>query len=130
MKLLSREEFKMLVFNRDKNQCVVCRKVAVDAHHLIERKLFLDGGYYIDNGVSLCEEHHLEAEKTTISCEDLRKMAKINLIILPKNFDPNLNYDKWGNIIISEFKRLPGPLFHKENVQKVLKLAKLLHIFQ
>lgn len=130
MKLLSREDFKLQVFKRDGNRCVICAGAAVDAHHLIERKLFHDGGYYLDNGVSLCEVHHLEAEKTTISCTTLREKAKIKSLVLPQGFDPQLNYDKWGNIVISESKRLPGPIFNQENVQKILKLAKLLHLFQ
>lgn len=130
MKLLSRADFKLQVFNRDLTQCVVCKKPAVDAHHLIERKLFVDGGYYLDNGVSLCEDHHLEAEKTTISCSKLRELAKIKNIVIPLGLDPKLNYDKWGNVIVSDLKRLPGPMFYQENVQKILKLAKLLHLFQ
>src|SRR5271163_4187653 len=53
MKLLTREEFKQKVFQRDNNLCIVCQAPAVDAHHLIERKLFADSGYYLDNGVSV-----------------------------------------------------------------------------
>lgn len=65
--LLNRDTFRNAVFERDNYKCVVCGETAVDAHHIIERKLFDDGGYYIDNGVSLCGKHHLEAEMTVIS---------------------------------------------------------------
>ena len=62
-----RDAFREGVFARDRHRCVVCRAPAVDAHHLIERRLFPDGGYVLDNGVSLCGAHHREAEATTIS---------------------------------------------------------------
>lgn len=52
--LLTREDFKKIVFERDKHKCVVCGQPAVDAHHIIDRALWTDGGYYLDNGVSLC----------------------------------------------------------------------------
>ncbi len=61
-KLLTRDEFRESVFARDKYKCVVCRDAAQDAHHLIERRLFEDGGYYISNGVSVCGRHHIEAD--------------------------------------------------------------------
>ena len=35
------------------------------------KKTFPDEGYYENNGVSLCAEHHLQAEKTLLSCEEL-----------------------------------------------------------
>ena len=57
MSLLSRAEFRDSVFKRDKNKCVFCDKAAIDAHHIIERKLWNDGGYYLNNGASVCEEH-------------------------------------------------------------------------
>lgn len=37
---LTREEFKQQVFERDEHCCVVCGKPAVDAHHILERRLF------------------------------------------------------------------------------------------
>jgi 5-methylcytosine-specific restriction endonuclease McrA len=69
MKLLKREEFKEKVFDRDNNICVNCNDIAVDAHHIVERKLFEDGGYYLENGVSLCSKCHLLAEQTILSCD-------------------------------------------------------------
>lgn len=95
-KLLTREEFKESVFKRDGNKCVMCMMPAVDAHHLMERKLFPDGGYYLDNGVSLCSEHHLEAEKCDITVEELRTAAGIKQIVLPPDLKSDVVYDKWG----------------------------------
>jgi hypothetical protein len=52
--LLTRDNFRNSVFERDKHLCVICKEPAVDAHHILERRLFPDEGYYIDNGASLC----------------------------------------------------------------------------
>ena len=63
-KLLTREEFKKQVFARTNGKCCVpdCSCDAVDAHHIMDRKLWNDGGYYLSNGAALCSEHHLDAE--------------------------------------------------------------------
>ena len=81
--ILSRDEFRESVFQRDNFKCVICGDKAKDAHHIIERRLFSDGGYYLDNGASLCEKHHIEAEETTLSCEEIRLKAGIENIIIP-----------------------------------------------
>lgn len=106
MKLLTRDDFREGVFKRDNHKCVVCKEPAVDAHHIIDRKLFDDGGYYLDNGVSVCEKCHIEAERTIISCETLRKLAGINIVVLPPEFEPDNVYDKWGKIL-NEFVKYP-----------------------
>lgn len=121
--LLSREEFKKQVFARDKNQCLFCTKKAVDAHHILERKLFPDGGYYLNNGASLCEIHHLDAEKTLLSVEEIREKAKITNACLPPGFLNTKIYDKWGNEIINGDLE-PGPLFLDEGCQRMLLAGK------
>ena len=63
--VLDRDTFRESVFERDGHLCVICGEPAKDAHHIIERRLFSNGGYFIDNGASLCEKHQLEAELTT-----------------------------------------------------------------
>lgn len=92
--LLSRGEFRKQVFKRDSHLCVVCKQKAVDAHHIVDRKLWPDGGYYLDNGVSVCSECHRLAEETKISATALRDLAGIKAIIIPKGF--SLDVDKWG----------------------------------
>lgn len=119
--LLTREQFKNLSFKRDKNTCVFCSNKNITCHHIIERKFFKDGGYYLDNGASVCEEHHWAVEKTDISVEEVRKACGIKNIILPEGFDSSKTYDKWCNIILPNGRREPGPMFWEENVQKVLK---------
>lgn len=122
MERLSRESFRTKVFERDHYKCIVCSSNAKDAHHIIERRLWNNGGYYLDNGVSLCEICHLKAEQTLISCETLRKLAGIKTILLPDDFyeESEYKHDKWGNIILSNDRRLRGPLYYDPSVQKIL----------
>lgn len=67
--LLTREEFKRQVFGRTSGKCCVpgCECAAVDAHHIMDRKLWSDGGYYLTNGAALCSKHHLDAEQGRIT---------------------------------------------------------------
>jgi hypothetical protein len=129
--LLSRDDFREGVFLRDKHQCVICKAPGKDAHHIIERRLFDDGGYYFDNGATLCEKHHIMAEETTLSCEEIRSAAGIKNIILPDFLynDNDYTYDKWGNIVMPTGMRLQGELFFDESVQKILKQGDVLQYF-
>jgi hypothetical protein len=130
--LLTREEFKRQVFKRDSlpcppqkcdgswSLCVKCKRPAVDAHHLIDRVLWENGGYFIENGVSLCDRCHLLAEQTILSCQELRDLAGIKNILLPDHFFSDEEYDKWGNLILPTGMRIKGELFGEENVQRIL----------
>lgn len=120
-KLLSREQFNELTFKRDNHTCVFCNDTKIVAHHIIERKLFPDGGYYLNNSASVCDEHHWAVEKTDISVKEVWSKCGIINPSLPPHFDPNLEYDKWGNIILNNGMRTPGEMFYLENVQKILK---------
>ena len=115
------------VFARDGHRCVICGAPAVDAHHLVERKLWPNGGYFLDNGASVCEDCHLKAESTEISCDELRQRCGIDHVHLPDHFCPGDSIDKWGNPILPNGQRLRGELFDDESVQKVL--APVLHLF-
>lgn len=129
--LLTREEFVQEVFKRDHKLCVVCRKPGADAHHIIERKLFDDGGYYLDNGATLCSECHLLAEMTTISCEHLRDAIDIKKPLIPEHLaqDEGERYDKWGNQIMPTGVRLRGELFNDTGCQKALEAGGFLKDF-
>lgn len=129
LKLLSRDAFRESVFKRDNNKCVICGNTANDAHHIMERRLFTDGGYYIDNGASLCNECHIKAEQTIISPDALRNKIGIKKIILPEHLYPDYEYDKWSNIMHSNGTRIKGELFHDESVQKALKSGNVLDKF-
>lgn len=134
-KLLSREDFREGVFARDNHKCVFCGKTAeqtpegkLDAHHILERRLWPDGGYYLDNGCTVCEEHHLQCEKTLYSVDLVREMCGAKKIV-PPHFYPDHVYDKWGNPILENGDRGKGELFFDESVQKVLGLAGVLGYF-
>ena len=119
--LLSRDEFRNGVFQRDNHLCVICGNPATAAHHIVERRLFSDGGYYINNGASLCDLHHWMAESTELSCEEIRAACGIKSVVLPEHLYPDMRYDKWGNPFISDAFRLMGELMDDESVRKVIK---------
>ncbi len=126
-KLLSRDDFRNAVFKRDGHKCVACGQPAVDAHHIVERRLWPDGGYYVSNGASVCGPCHIKAETTALSCDELREYCGIKEVLLPEHLYQDQPYDKWGNPILPNGQRLKGELFHDESVQKVLHT--LLHLF-
>lgn len=128
-KLLTRDAFREGVFARDGHQCVVCKAPAVDAHHIIERRLWVDGGYYLDNGASLCEEHHRKCETTEISVEDVREAAGITRKVIPPHMYDDQQIDKWGNPILPNGQRVKGELFDDISVQKVLEQGGMLSLF-
>jgi len=127
--LLTRDSFRNSVLKRDNYLCVICNNPAQDAHHIMERRLFLDGGYYINNGASVCGNCHLKCEQTLISVEQVREAAKITKKILPLHLYDDEIYDKWGNIILSNGLRIRGELFEDESVQKILKEGDILRLF-
>jgi 5-methylcytosine-specific restriction endonuclease McrA len=51
-----RDNFRNKVFARDKHQCVMCKKKGckLDAHHIVDRTEINDGGYLLENGITLC----------------------------------------------------------------------------
>lgn len=137
--LLSRDAFREAVFARDGHSCVICQAraddtVRLDAHHILERRLWENGGYYLSNGATLCDKGpggidgcHMKAETTEISVEDIRSAAGIDRFRVPDTLYPDHVYDKWGNAILANGQRTKGPLFHDESVQKVL--ADQRHLF-
>lgn len=131
-KLLPRSKFREAVLERDGHRCVICGRTdrPLDAHHIIERRLWVDGGYYLANGASLCEAGkegcHYKAETTDISVDQIRhaigfrSVNKLEDPLVPEDMYPDHSYDKWGNIIMEDGRRTKGPLFFDESVQKVL----------
>lgn len=86
-----------------------------------------DGGYYVDNGATLCGLCHIQAEQTIITPDQLRHEAGITRKILPAHLYSDQAYDKWGNPYIAVDRRMPGELFDDPSVQKIL--APVLHEF-
>ena len=116
----NRDQFREAVLSRDRHMCVVCGRPALDAHHILERRLFPDGGYHLDNGASLCGRHHLAAEMTTLTVEELRSACGITKPVLPPHLYGDERYDKWGNILLPGGGRMRGELFDDPSVQKIL----------
>lgn len=127
--LLTRDRFREGTFARDGHKCVFCGEPAVDAHHILERRLFSDGGYYLNNGASVCEKHHLECEMTKITVDAVRTACGITKPVLPQHLYEDVVYDKWGNVCLENGTRLRGDLFDDESVQKILKQGGVLDDF-
>lgn len=125
---MNRNEFREAVFKRDNHKCLFCNNKAKDAHHIIERKLWDDGGYYLDNGASLCETHHLEAEMTLISVEQIREKIGCKPIVPSHLYDDEV-YTKWGDVVLPNGLRTKGELFYDPNVQKILAQGNVLHLY-
>ncbi len=130
-KLLSRNEFREGCLRRDGNRCVACKSTgSLSVHHIIERRLWPDGGYYLNNGASLCDPCHLKAESTTLSVEEVRRLAGITSIVVPPHLYPDDHITKWGDHILPNGNRYPGELFDDPSVQKILGIGGVLSLYQ
>lgn len=128
-KLLTRDEFREGTFARDNHKCVFCGEDAKDAHHILERRLFGDGGYYLENGASVCEKHHIMCETTEFSLDEVRSACGIKNPVIPDHLYPDYEYDKWGNMFMEDGRRTMGELFHDPSVQKILAKGGVLDQF-
>lgn len=127
--LLSRSDFRDAVFARDGGLCVLCGAPAVDAHHILERRLWPDGGYYLDNGASVCADDHLRCEQTLVSVENVREACAIRHVLVPPHLYADQVFDKWGNPVLANGRRMRGELFEDASVQKALGQGGVLHLF-
>jgi hypothetical protein len=129
-RLLTREEFKVLVFKRSTGKCIFCDCAAVDPHHIFDRKLFPDtGGYFLSNGAAVCDRHHWDCETTRISVEEVCVAAGIVVLAIPDCLRAFRSYDKWGNEIRNDGSRIPGPLFGDAGARKALAVGGKLGLF-
>jgi|ERR1035437_870499 hypothetical protein len=89
-----RSKFRNDVLKRDGNHCKVCGRgdVKLDAHHVTDRSEMPNGGYVVENGITLCDTEngcHIKAERFHITDGkdwvdgyhpfDLYKLIKSNL---------------------------------------------------
>ncbi len=128
--LLSRDEFRRQVLARLGGRCAFCSSPAVDAHHILDRKLFADGGYRLSNGAPVCERHHWDCEITRRSVPEVWAACGISPGCLPEGFDPRLAYDKWGNRIRPDGTRAWGPLQDDSGARKALAMGGVLGLFR
>lgn len=131
-RLLSRVEFREAALERDNGNCLVpwCSREADEVHHILERSLWTDGGYYLRNGASVCNLHHRYAESNDIPPQAFWLWLEVEPIT-PKwdtetrehmrnlwNFDDGepltdvWNVDKWGD----PFERPPHEK-HRDNIK-------------
>jgi hypothetical protein len=96
-KLLTREKFRNITLEKFNKKCAFCDNIAVDAHHIYERKLWIDEGYYLSNGCPLCEKHHRLAERDMITPSECRRRCNHLEHIHPDIFASNILYNKWGD---------------------------------
>lgn len=94
----NRKQFREQVFERDNHTCTVpwCDEPADDAHHIIERSCWEDGGYIPRNGVSVCNKHHQYAETNDIPPQAFWMWLGIDDPPLPESVN-SADIDKWGN---------------------------------
>lgn len=58
-----RKRFREAVLKRDGFSCVICgHQGTLDVHHITDRSIMPNGGYVLDNGITLCYTHHELAE--------------------------------------------------------------------
>lgn len=101
---MTREEFRRACVDRDGGQCVIpdCHRQvnAVPArpgevHHIVERKLWDDGGYVPRNGACVCNDHHRLAERNVIPPQAFWRWIGVEDPPLPEGVG-STNVDKWG----------------------------------
>lgn len=109
----TRETFRSAVFQRDNYTCQICNTKRIenelDAHHITNRDEFEDGGYILENGITVCKDAcHLMCELFHISNgekwnknmhpNDLYKKINSSLRIkIPQNMDTLGSYYKFSS---------------------------------
>lgn len=62
-----RRKFRDAVFGRDRHTCRVCgqrfAEDELDAHHITDRNLMPNGGYVLQNGITVCLPCHERVEE-------------------------------------------------------------------
>lgn len=129
MKSYHRDYVRQQVFDRDSGLCVFCGNPGVDAHHILERRLWDDGGYDVDNLVTVCEDCHMKCEVGLFTPGNCREAAGIENVVVPSHMYIDQVYDKWGNPQFNDAINVfgIGPLFYDDSFQKLLNENWLAH---
>ena len=76
-----RKNFRDAVFKRDDMKCVICgmpnNGENMDAHHITDRSEMPNGGYVLENGISLCNEDKHQTYSVEDSCH--KKAEKFHI---------------------------------------------------
>ena len=100
-----RPEFKKKVFERTNGKCCVpgCNCDAADAHHILDRHLWNNGGYILSNGAALCEKHHIDAEEGRITPKQCIEYMKISPSIIEKpDKIVDLSFGEYYELLMSD----------------------------
>jgi hypothetical protein len=99
-----RSRFREACVERDGGECVVpwCKEAVTpdpsgpgEQHHVLERKLWKDGGYIPENGASVCNTHHRYAETNHIPPQAFWRWIGVDEPVVPEPCD-SLHVNKWG----------------------------------
>lgn len=104
---MTRNDFRQACVQRDDGECLIptCDKPVTtdpegpgEVHHIIERKLWDDGGYFPDNGACVCNEHHRLAEDNVIPPQAFWQWADLpkTLPVSVDSEEHGWNVNKWG----------------------------------
>ena len=62
------DEWRKLVYKRDGWKCMICgSKEKINAHHIFEAINFEELRFDVNNGITICEKHHIKLHKYTSS---------------------------------------------------------------
>ena len=110
----TRKTFRDVCFKRDKYACVMCGKKAIsvesaaselNVHHIMNRKLFQDGGYVKENGITLCD---ISPDSETQSCHQKAESWWADSALVTggtPGFDPDTLYAKINSSFQKALKR-------------------------
>lgn len=107
---MTREAFRQTCVERDGSECLIpwCDESVTDdpdgpgeVHHIIERRLWDDGGYFADNGACVCNDHHRRAENNEIPPQAFWRWNSVDHPTLPETVSSQ-DVNKWG-------EQLDGP---------------------
>lgn len=93
---MTRQDFREACVERDGGKCLVpwCDStVTVDpngpgeVHHIIERELWVDGGYIPENGACVCNDHHRMAEQNEIPPQAFWRWINIDPVPIPTGLE-------------------------------------------
>ena len=74
----------------------------------------------------MCEKHHWECEKTTLTIEQVREAAKFVSFVIPNSLSEGVTDE--DRKIENGFRKA-GTLFNDDGVQKIFKQQGMLYMF-